>query len=85
MGRLLAAAFHEAISVEKLDELFRSDLNQLFAGTTAAHCRNCKLQFAVFFPSSDDPENMNFLVAIEERIAADCRDGRHSAEISRPD
>lgn len=80
--RLLAIAFHEAISVEKLGELFRSDLNQLFAGTTAAHCRTCGRQFAVFFPNSDDPENMDFLVAIEERIAADCQDGRHSAEIS---
>jgi hypothetical protein len=82
MARLLAAAFHEAVSVQKLEQLFHSDWNQLFAGTTAAHCRTCGLQFAVFFPNSDDPENMDFLIAMEERIAADCREGQHSAEIS---
>jgi nucleosome binding factor SPN SPT16 subunit len=82
MGRLLAIAFHEAVSVERLDQLFRSETNQLFAATIAAHCRNCGRQFAVFFPNSEDPDNMDFLIAIEERIAADCKDGSHSAEIS---
>jgi hypothetical protein len=81
MARLLAVAFHEAISVNKLDELFRSDLNQLFAGTTAAHCPKCRRQFAVFFPSSDDPQNVDYLKTIEEMIANDCRDGKHVAEI----
>lgn len=82
MARLLAVAFHEAVSVQKLDELFRSEVNQLFAATTAAHCKTCRRQFAVFFPDSADPENLNYLGTIEERITADCRDGKHSAEIS---
>jgi hypothetical protein len=82
MGRLLAVAFHEAISVPRLEELFRSDWNQLFAGTTAARCKVCGRQFAVFFPRADDPDNLNYLMIVEERIAADCRDGKHIAEIS---
>jgi hypothetical protein len=82
MARLLAIGFHEAVSVEKLAELFRSDMNQLFAGTTAAHCPTCRRQFAVFFPQSDDPENIRYLAKIEELIASDCRDGKHSVEIS---
>lgn len=82
MARLLAIGFHEAVSVEKLAELFRSEINQLFAGTTAAHCPICRRQFAVFFPQSDDPENVKYLAKIEELIAGDCRDGKHSAEIS---
>jgi hypothetical protein len=82
VARLLAIGFHEAVSVEKLAELFRSEVNQLFAGTTAAHCPTCRRQFAVFFPQSDDPENVKYLAKIEELIAGDCRDGNHSAEIS---
>lgn len=82
MARLLAIGFHEAISVEKLAELFRSEMNQLFGGTTGVHCPGCRRQFAVFFPQSDDPENVKYLAKIEELIADDCRDGKHSAEIS---
>ena len=33
MAKRLAAAFHEAISVQSLAELFRSDWNQLFVGS----------------------------------------------------
>lgn len=82
MSRLLAAAFHEAVSVGKLAELFKSDSAQLFAGTTAAHCPKCRAQFAVFFPSSDDPENFAYLKQVEGMLAADCRDGKHVSEIS---
>ena len=82
MARLLAIAFHEAVSVEKLATVFSSEINQLFGGTTAAHCPSCRRQFAVFFPQSDDPENVNYLAEIEKLIAGDCRDGKHSAEIS---
>jgi hypothetical protein len=59
--KLLAAAFHEAVSVQRLAELFRSDWNQLFAGTTVGHCPKCRQQFAVFFSSSDDPKNLDYL------------------------
>jgi hypothetical protein len=82
MARLLAIGSHEAVSVEKLAELFRSEMNQLFAGTTAAHCPICRGQFAVFFPQSDDPENAKYLGQIEKLIAGECREGNHSAEIS---
>ena len=82
MARLLAIAFHEAISVPRLEELFRSEWNQLFAGTTAAHCKICGRQFAVFFPQAEDPDNLNYLMFVEERIAANCSDGKHASEIS---
>jgi hypothetical protein len=82
MSRLLAIAFHEAVSVEKLADVFRSGANQLFGGTIAAHCPTCRCQFAVFFPQADDPENRKYLAEIEKLIAGDCRDEKHSAEIS---
>jgi len=81
MPRLLVAAFHESTSIEKLGELFSSDSAQLFAGTPATHCPKCKRQFAVFFPSSDDPQNFGHLKTIEEMISNDCRDGKHLNEI----
>jgi len=81
MSRLQAIAFHEAVSAQKIEELFRSDWNQLFAGVTAGHCPKCGRQFAVFFPSSDDPQNLDYLQTIEGMIANDCRDGKHVAEI----
>ena len=82
MARLLAIAFHEAVSVEKLSELFRSDTNQLFAGTAAVQCPSCRRRFAVFFPQLDDPDNVSYLGRIEELVAVDCQDGKHSAEVS---
>lgn len=82
MTKLLAIAFHESVSVAKLAQLFTSELNQLFAGTTAAHCRVCGMQFAVFFPASDDPENGKYLADIEKLIQQDCEHGAHHEEIS---
>lgn len=81
MARLLATAFHEAISVQRLADLFRSDWNQLFAGTTVGHCQKCGRQFAVFFQSSDDPQNLDYLKQIEEMIGKDCREAKHIEEI----
>jgi hypothetical protein len=81
MPKLLATAFHEAISVQRLADLFQSDWNQLFAGTTVGHCAKCGRQFAIFFPSSDNPKNLDYLKQIEEMIANDCREGKHVAEI----
>jgi hypothetical protein len=78
---LRAAAFHETISRTRLDELFRSEMNQLFAGTTAGHCSKCGAQFAVFFPASNDPNNLEYLATIEQRISDDCKDGKHVAEV----
>jgi hypothetical protein len=81
MPKLLATAFHEAVSVDKLADLFRSDWNQLFAGTTVGHCPKCRRQFAIFFPSSDDAHNLDYLKQIEEMIGKDCCEGKHVAEI----
>jgi len=81
MPKLLAAALHEAVSVQALSDLFKSDLNQLFAGTTAGHCPKCGQQFAIFFLSSDDPKNLEYLKQIEDMIAKDCREGKHVAEV----
>jgi hypothetical protein len=78
---LLAASFHEAVSAERLAELFRSDWNQLFAGSTVGHCPKCRRQFAIFFPSSDDPQNGDYLKQIEGMIANNCHDGKHVAEV----
>ena len=77
---LRAMAFHESISVERLNNLFRSDWNQLFAGTTAGHCSRCGAQFAVFFPNSDDRDNGEYLASIEKLISEDCKAGKHSRE-----
>lgn len=78
---LRPAAFHDSISRARLDELFRSERNQLFAGTTAGHCSKCGAQFSVFFPADNDPENLNYLTTIEQRISDDCNDGVHTPEI----
>jgi hypothetical protein len=80
MARLLAAAFQEVVSVKKLEELFRSNWNGLFAGTTAAHCPKCHGQFAVFFPSPDDPENLDYLKRLEQMMADNCRRRKHVQE-----
>jgi len=82
MSKLLARAFHEAVSVEKLGELYKSDSAQLFGGTTVGHCPKCRRQFAVFFPASDDPHNLDYLKQIEKMIGDDCREEKHVAEIS---
>jgi hypothetical protein len=81
MSTLLAAAFHESVSVAKLDELFRSDWNSLFGGTTAGHCPKCRCQFAVFFQASDDPQNLEYLKSLEGMMSQDCRDGTHTREL----
>lgn len=78
---LRAAAFHETISRKRLDELFRSDANQLFGGNTAGHCPQCGAQFAVFFPASDDPKNLEYLDTIQREISKDCKAGKHAMEI----
>lgn len=81
MPKVLAISFHESISVKRLEQLFKSEQNQLFAGTTAAHCKKCGAQFPVFFPQSDDHDNMTNLATIENRITDDCRGGKHTEEI----
>ena len=76
---LRAIAFHESISVGKLAELYKSEWNQLFAAApTVAHCSKCRTQFAVFLPSSDDPQNMSYVTTLENRISEDCDKGKHS-------
>jgi hypothetical protein len=80
MARLLAAAFHESVSVQRLEALFRSDWNGLFAGATAMRCPQCRGAFGVFFQSSDDPKNLEYLKTLEDLIAKDCRAGMHSLE-----
>jgi hypothetical protein len=77
---LRAIAFHEAISVQKLEEIFNADANVLFGGTLRAKCPTCGLKFAVFFPAYDDPENQDYLAKLQGLIASDCKDGRHRAE-----
>jgi hypothetical protein len=58
---LRATAFHEAISVNALEEIFKAYANVLFAGTLATKCSKCGLRFAVFFPVKDDPQNEEWL------------------------
>jgi hypothetical protein len=80
MARMLAVAFHKAVSVQRLEALFRSDWNGLFAGTIAIQCPQCRGPFGVFFQSSDDPKDAEYLKTLEDLIAKDCRDGKHSLE-----
>ena len=64
-----AAAFHEAVSVQRLEALFFSlDWNGLFAGTIAMQCPQCRGPFGVFFQSSDDPKNAEYLKVLEDLI-----------------
>src|SRR5271165_5709966 len=58
---ICAAAFHESISVAKLEELFRSDLNKMFSGTMACECPKCHARFALFFRNAEDPDNGKYL------------------------
>jgi hypothetical protein len=85
MLRLRAAAFHEAVSVQRLEALFRSDWNGLFAGTIAMQCPQCRGPFGVFFQSSDDPKNAEYLKVLEDLIAQDCQAGKHSLEFRLTD
>jgi hypothetical protein len=79
---LKAIAFHESVSLGKLQELFRSEWNQLFAATTFAHCKKCRALYGVFLPQIDDPQNGPYVADLETRISENCDNGRHSlAEI----
>jgi hypothetical protein len=77
---LRAVAFHEAISYEKLEEIFKADENVLFGGSLAGACSKCNLKFGVFFPSKDDPQNPEYLTTLNEMIANDCQSGKHRGE-----
>ena len=72
-----AIGFHESISVDRLAELFRSDLNQLFATSTVAHCKKCAKPYAVFLQQIDDPENGPYIAEIERVISNGCEGGTH--------
>jgi rRNA maturation protein Nop10 len=74
---LRATAFHEAISVSALEEIFKADANVLFAGTLATKCPKCGLRFAMFFPANDDPQNGEYRSQVEVMIANDCNRGKH--------
>lgn len=75
---LRAIAFHDSVSVKQLEELFKSEWNQLFAGTTVAHCKKCGEQYAVFVPSADDPNNERYVAELENQISQGCEKGTHS-------
>lgn len=73
-------AFYESVSVDRLDELFRSDWNQLFAGTTATCCTKCGARFAVFFQDADGRDNGEYPAEIQGMISEDCWAGKHTPE-----
>jgi hypothetical protein len=77
---LRAMAFHNAISYDRLEELFKSETNQMFATSLAGACPHCKLKFAVFFPVKDDPRNPEFLAKMNELIGKNCDKGKHGGE-----
>ena len=79
---LRAMAFHEAISVARLEELFYVDTNAVFACSIAARCPTCKTRFAVFFPAKDDEKNPEYLAGVLEAIGRDCKRGHHVGEYS---
>jgi hypothetical protein len=79
---LRAAAFHESVSVQRLDELFRSPTVQMFSGTTSALCPKCQARFAVFFSDREDTDNQTYLDRIKILVSENCKPGRqHSPEI----
>jgi len=77
---LRAIAFHELISYEKLEEIFKADQNSLFGGSLAGACSKCNLKFGVFFPAKDDPHNPEYLAGLNDMIANDCKGGKHLGE-----
>ena len=81
-GQMRAAAFHESVSVKRLEELFQSPLNQVFANALASECQRCHTRFAIFLQLADDPENAAYLQEITKRISADCKGGKHSQDIT---
>jgi len=76
-----AVAFHESISVLKLEELFRSDLSQVFSDTMACECPRCHARFAVFFHDSEDPDNPKYFQKIVASISDNCTSGNHDPGI----
>ncbi len=74
---LRAIGFHESISYERLEEIFKSDANALFGCSLAGACPRCNLKFGVFFPAKDDPHNPEYLAALNDMIANDCQNGKH--------
>jgi hypothetical protein len=77
---LRAVAFHEAIAYDRLEEIFKADRNALFGGSLNGACSKCNLKFGVFFPAKDDPQNPEYLLALNEMIANDCRGGQHRGD-----
>jgi hypothetical protein len=77
-----AAAFHESVSVKRLEELFQSVSNQVFAKALASECQQCHARFAVFLQLADDPNNTAYMQEITKRISADCKDGKHSPDFT---
>jgi hypothetical protein len=75
-----AWAFHQAISFDRLEELLKSDVNQLFSGTLAGRCSGCGLRFGIFFPAKGDPENDKYLAKVQAMILEDCHSGKHRGE-----
>jgi hypothetical protein len=77
---LRACAFHQDISVSRLEAIFKSDSNALFAGTTDCSCPKCGLRFAVFFAAKDDSQNDDYLKKVLGLITNDCKRGKHQGE-----
>lgn len=82
---LKAIAYHHAISPDKLEALFTSEWNQLFATTTFVRCTKCGTLYAVFLPAADDAENGRYVADVEDRISKDCDGGKHSLSEIRLD
>jgi hypothetical protein len=61
-----------------MEELFKSESNQLFATTDVAQCKKCGEQYAVFLPSIDDAQNGTYVADLEDRISKGCNKGTHS-------
>jgi hypothetical protein len=77
---LRAIAYHKAISVDALAEMFKAEWNQLVATTSFIQCPKCGAKFAVFLQQKDDPDNKSYLTDLEKRISEDCCNGKHLSE-----
>ena len=76
---LRAAAFHNTVSAQALEEISSAAHGDLFGCTITARCSKCNARFIVFFPAKDDPNNPNYLNGVIVMIDVDCREGKHSA------
>lgn len=79
------SAFHESVAKKKLKELFDPPSSRTHEETLQTQCILCQATFAVFIHVENDPEKEKYFKKISKLIAEDCKDGKHSPQLTVPD